>query len=179
MKTKFFMFTFVSLVSVVVFLSGCATDPMAQCRQMMRNNPEMMRKETGNMPMMGQMQMDPEMMQQMMEHMKDNPMMVQCMTMMQAVMYPDSPSSLLAMKDSLKLSNEQVKRLKEIEESANAEARKILTEEQGKNFNALAGEWKPQSMMQGMQTMMPEMQKKMGGQMPCPCPMCQQMMQKK
>lgn len=139
-----------------------------------------------------QMQMSPEVMQKMMQNpetiqqmmlimmknmgMSDN-MMSQCMNMMRTPIFPDSPFSIFALKQQLGLTEEQMKKLGSIEEKARSEARKVLTEEQTKKFSELVKNWKPMSMMEGMQTMMPEMQKKMGGQqMPCPCPMCQQMM---
>lgn len=162
MKGKKIPLAVLSVVSFIMLLSGCATDPMAQCRQMM-----------------GNMGSNPEKMQQMMEEMGNDPMMAQPMNLMRMRAYPDSPASLLAMKASLKLSGEQVSKLKAIEEQANAEAKQILSEEQAKEFTTLTGEWKPQSMMEGMQTMMPRMHKMMEDQMPCPCPMCQQMMQGK
>ena len=178
MKRKMIIFTAVCLTSTLLLLTGCATDPMAQCRQMIGSNPEMMQqmaKDTGTMPMMGQMQMEPEKMKQMMEKMGDNPMMAQCMNMMRTPIFPDSPCSVFALKEQLGLSEEQAKNLGAIEERARAEARKTLTEEQAKKFEVLTKDWKPMSMMEEMQTMMPQMQKMMGGQMPCPCPMCQQM----
>jgi hypothetical protein len=121
-----------------------------------------------------QMQMGPEMMQQMMKDMGNNPMMAQCQHMMRTVIYPDSASSILALKEQLDLSEKQTKELIAIQEKANAEAKRVLTEEQGKKFEALTKDWKPQSMMQCMQTMMSQMQKMMGGQMPA-CPMMQMM----
>ncbi len=185
MKAKMTILIAVCLTSNLLLLSGCGTDPMARCRQMMGSNSEMMQqmmKDKNNMPMMGQMQMGqmkPEEMRQMMEKMGDNPMMTQCMNMMRMRAYPGSTASLLVMNGSLKLTDEQMNRLKAIEDKANAEASQVLTEEQLKIFDAVTKEWKPMSMMEGMQTMMPQMQKMMGGQIPCPCPMCQQMMQGK
>ncbi|WP_298271132.1 hypothetical protein [Geobacter sp.] len=127
------------------------------------------------------MQMGPDAMQEMMKQMKermgDDPMMAQCMAMMQTPITPRSPASLLAMKESLKLSDDQVQKLKELEEKTNAEALRLLTEEQRASFTAMTKGWKPMSMMEGMQTMMPRMQKMMGNN--CPCPMCRQMMQGK
>lgn len=129
--------------------------------------------QTPNTQEGAQAQMGPEMMQQMKDRMGDNPMMSQCMIMMWTPIYPGSPCGLFAMADDLKLSGEQMAQLKSIAEKSNAEAMKILTEEQLKAFQSQTKEWKPMSMMQGMQKMMPQMQKMMGSD--CSCPMCSQM----
>jgi hypothetical protein len=123
------------------------------------------------------MQAGPEMMQQMMKGMRDNPMMLQSRNMMHMLIYPDSPGSIVALKDRLRLSKEQIKKLGAVEEKANAEGKRILNAEQIKELEALTKDWNPQSMMQLMQTMLPQMQKSMGGQMP-PCPMMQMMQAK-
>lgn len=108
----------------------------------------------------------------MMQCMGDNAMTAQCMTMCNAAISPDSPSSLLALKDQLGLSERQAKALVEIETKARADARKMLTADQQKKLEGLTKDWKPTSMMQGMHTMSPQMQQMMGSQMSS-CPMMQ------
>ncbi len=124
------------------------------------------------------MQMGPKMMQHMMEGMANTPMMAQCMNMCRTVISHDSPSSLVALNEQLGLTEEQVKKLIAIEEQARNQAKVVLTDEQRAKFEELTKDWKPQSMMQGMQNMMPQMQKLMGGEMPS-CPMMQMMRNQK
>jgi hypothetical protein len=107
-----------------------------------------------------QMQMGPGMMQQMMG--RGNSMMEQCRNMMRTLISPDSPNSILALRKELGLSEEQVEKIKAVGEKANAEAKKILSEKQLKQFETLTKEWTPQTMMQGMKKMPP-------------CPMMQMM----
>ena len=84
-------------------------------------------------------------------------------------MYADSPAALLGRADDLGLTADQQKKLKEIEESARQQARKVLTDKQreqvGKTSDA------PLSMMELARMGMK------GKAMEGCCPMCMKMMQ--
>ena len=91
-------------------------------------------------------------------------------------LHADSPALLLGRQDALKLSDEQVKKLKEIAESARRDARQVLTEDQREQLaEAPKG---PLSMMEVCQLRMQEMKGKdqESGAM---CPMCMKMMKER
>ena len=112
------------------------------------------------------MPMNPEMMMhQMMGMMEqtgvDTGMMRRCMAMMRNPVFFDSPSAVIAQAESLGLSDEQVKRLREIEKEARQKARTVLTEEQIKKMGEVPD--KPMPMTEICETMyakvMPSMEK--------------------
>jgi hypothetical protein len=132
--------------------------------------------------------MDPQkMMKNMMGMMQqagiDPNMMQRCMVMMRTPVFLDSPSAIREQAESFGLSDEQVKKLLDIENEARQKAKSVLTEEQIKKMGEVPD--KPMAMMEMCQQMsskmMPMMQKMMGSQgspmMMCPmCPMMRMMM---
>jgi len=134
------------------------------------------------------MPMDPQkMMKSMMGMMQqagmDPNMMQRCMVMMRTPVFLDSPSAVRGQAEALGLSDEQVKKLLDIENEARQKAKTVLTEEQIKKLGEVPD--KPMAMMEMCQQMsskmMPMMQKMMGSQgspmMMCPmCPMMRMMM---
>ncbi len=121
------------------------------------DNPKTGASNRGSMGMMHSMMQ--------MQNTNDAPAMAQCMNVCRATIYPDSPASLLALKDQLGLSEEQTKKLADIESKTRTEAKSVLTADQRKTFEGLTRDWKAEPMMQQMEKMMPQMQHMMGGQM--------------
>jgi hypothetical protein len=84
----------------------------------------------------------------------------------------ESPGSLLAWEDELKLTDDQTASLKTVEEKAIADGKALLTSDQLSKLAELAKNMKPQSMMQLMPGMMHEkgmmhgMKEKMAEAMP-------------
>lgn len=106
------------------------------------------------------MPIDPQkMMESMMEMIQhadiDANMMRRCMVMMRTPVFLDSPSAIRAQAEALGLSDEQMKRLLEIENEARQKARSVLTEEQKSKLDAVPDT--PMAMM--------EMCRQMGGKM--------------
>jgi hypothetical protein len=134
-------------------------------------------------PMMGKMEMTPEMTKMREEMMKEAgvtaDMMKTCKAMMMAPMYPTSPGTLMGMED-LKLTDNQKAKLTEIEKKAAADALAVLTDEQKAMLPKTPGEaMTPMGQMMEMhKKMMPVMEKmkKDGKPMPMGCPMMQNMM---
>ncbi len=79
-------------------------------------------------------------------------MMSGCRQVLQA----QSPSSaaLLAFQNQLKLSSQQVSKLRAIQQQASRRAEKVLNRNQLEQYQALAKSWGPQQMMQGQAGMM-------------------------
>lgn len=104
-------------------------------------------------------------------------MMCPMMACMKGVnFHADSPALLLGRQDALKLSDEQVEKLKEIAESARREARQVLTADQREQLaEAPTGAL---SMMEVCQLRMKEMkgEDQQSGAM---CPMCTKMMKER
>ncbi len=67
----------------------------------------------------------------------DPEMILRCKMLMNADVGRSNPSSLLVVRDDLKLSKEQVQKLKDLVEATRTKARAILTEEQLKKVDAL------------------------------------------
>ena len=87
-------------------------------------------------------------------------------------LFADSPTFLLAQAKDLKLSEQQVEQLEQIQQTARRQARELLTDQQREQLPATA---KPLSMMEICMTRMPKT-----GQPPEQmCPMCMKMMQAK
>ena len=87
-------------------------------------------------------------------------MMKRCQMMMKARVEPTDPGALLALKDELELSEEQVKKLEKIAEKARDRAKALLTETQQKKLEELPD--KPDC-CEGMQCKMMDMVEKEGG----------------
>jgi len=161
---EFSVATVVLAVLGGIVLTGCSTasggstgtagGPMkmgggqmpACCQQMM----QAMQKGDGQMPacwkemMAG---MNPEKMRQMMGQMKMTPEMMERMqVLMRTPIFLDAPCPIFAQAEKLGLSEEQKKKLGEIENEARAKARAVLTsEQQAKLGNVLD---KPVTMME-------------------------------
>ena len=60
-----------------------------------------------------------------------------------------SPAALLAFQDQLKLTSQQVSKLRAIEQQASSRAEKVLNGSQLQQYQSLANSWGPQRMMQG------------------------------
>jgi hypothetical protein len=107
---------------------------------------------------------------------EDQPSMMQCPMMagMRGIqMYSDGPVMLLARAKELGLSNEQKEKLHEIEKSARAKARSLLTDEQRGQLKDL-----PQKRLSMMELSRLQMKKMMATkQADGMCPMCMKMMQ--
>lgn len=101
------------------------------------------------MDMMKQMDMKPEMMDRM-------------QLLMRTGVFVDSPAALQVQKDKLGLSEEQVKKLREIEKEARQKALGLLTPEQRKTLGDIPD--KPLVMMEMCQQMMPMYAGMTGGQ---------------
>jgi hypothetical protein len=80
---------------------------------------------------------------------------------------PESPESLLARKQELSLTEDQVTNLRTVEEKAISDAKALLSAEQVDKLKQLARDSKPQSMMQ---CMMHGMKDKMEDAMSMHCP---------
>lgn len=103
---------------------------------------------------------------------------MRCMrAMMQAPIFPDSPSALYGRADDLGLSDEQKARLMEIETEARPKALAVLTDEQRKKVGDIPD--KPATMMQMCQQMCGEMKPQMPaggrGRPMMMCPMMERM----
>lgn len=112
------------------------------------------------------MRMNPQMMMQRMMGMMeqagvDSGMMRRCMVMMRNPVFLDSPSAIIAQAESLGLSDEQLEKLRDIENQARQKAKTVLTEEQIKKMGEVPD--KPMPMMEMCETMytkvMPSMEK--------------------
>lgn len=108
------------------------------------------------------------------------PMMMRCRMMMSMEVKADDPAALLALKDQLKLTDEQADRLKAIVAQAREQADKVLTDEQKKQLEPMAKT--PDTMMEMHRQMMQKMQQAKGsakpGMMQMPmCPMMEMMHQ--
>jgi len=105
-------------------------------------------------------------------------MMQRCRMMMQTAINPGDPVAILALKDDLKLTAEQVQKIQAIADKARQEAKGVLDEQQAKTLQAIPA--KPETPMAMHQHMM-QMMKNMpagqgGGQMPMMnCPMMNMM----
>ncbi len=120
-----------------------------------------------------------EMNEEMKQMMKDagitQQMMMRPQMIMHARMYMNGPAVLLGMSKSLGLTEEQQKKLMDIEKKARDEAVAVLTEEQQKKLGRAPDE--PVTMMEGMwqmhQRMRPMMEKMHaeGKKLPTECPM--------
>jgi hypothetical protein len=168
--------------SLVVAL--CAGILLVHAAEQQQPQPQQKAKEEG----VPAMPMDPQkMMKNMMGMMQqagmDPNMMQRCMIMMRTPVFLDSPSAIRGQAEALGLSDEQVKKLFDIENEARQKAKSVLTEEQTKKMGEVPD--KPMAMMEMCQQMsskmMPMMQKMMGSQgspmMMCPmCPMMRMMM---
>jgi hypothetical protein len=75
----------------------------------------------------------------------------QCSHMCAVQIQPQSPASLLAWKEKLDLTDDQVASLKVVEEKALADAKALLKPEQVAKLDELSKDMKPQSMMEFMQ----------------------------
>ncbi len=73
-------------------------------------------------------------------------MMMRCQMMMGAQIQKTDPVGLLALKEELELSEDQVGKLRQIAQTARQEAKAVLTDEQKEELEAIPDE--PQSMMQ-------------------------------
>lgn len=156
----------------------------AHAAEQQQPKPQQQAKEEGvpAMPMNPQMMM--QRMMGMMQQAGVGPdMMQRCMVMMRTPVFLDSPATIRGQAEALGLSEEQVKKLLDIENEARQKAKTVLTEEQIKKMGEIPD--KPMAMMEMCQQMsakmMPMMQKMMGSQggpmMMCPmCPMMRMMM---
>lgn len=105
-------------------------------------------------------------------------MKTKCQMMMQAQLTPGDPAALVASKDQLKLTEDQVKKLQAIQEQARKNAAAVLNDEQKQQVANVPA--KPDTCM-GMHQHMMQMMKDMhggqsGGQMPkMNCPMMNMM----
>lgn len=122
-------------------------------------------------------------MQQMMQMCGMTPeMMQQGRMIMHAELSRDDPAALLGMKEQLKLSDDQSKRLQAIEQRARAEAKAVLDQSQQSQVSKLPDG--ASSMAQMHRQMMAQMQQMSGksgaptGQSEAPCAMMQMMMNK-
>ena len=102
------------------------------------------------------MPMNPQTMIQRMMGMMDQAgfdarMMRRCMTMMRNPVFLDSPSAIIAQAESLGLSDEQLKKLRDIENEARQKAKTVLTKEQIKKMGEVPD--KPMPMTEMCETM--------------------------
>jgi hypothetical protein len=88
----------------------------------------------------------PWMTQAQMQHVQNHPMMGWYMHMGQIQLYPESPTSIVAWKNELGLSDIQAGQLKAIEERAIADAKAALTDEQKAKLATLTKGLSPMSM---------------------------------
>ncbi|MGB6064828.1 MAG: hypothetical protein WBG50_08460 [Desulfomonilaceae bacterium] len=100
-------------------------------------NPQMMMKNM--MGMMQQSGVDPSMMRW-------------CMVIMSTPIFLDSPSAIRGQAEALGLSEEQVKKLLDIDNEARQKAKSVLTEDQLKKMGEVPD--KPMAMMEMCQQMM-------------------------
>ena len=100
-----------------------------------------------------------------------------CRMMMQTTINPADPAAILAIKDDLKLTAEQVQKLQAIADKAQQEAKGVLDEQQAKTLQAIPAKPEtPMAMHQQMMQKMKEMPAGQGGQMPMMnCPMMNMM----
>ncbi len=123
----------------------------------------------------------------MMKMMKMSPgMKTHCRMMMNMEVKPTDPAALLALKDKLELTEEQIDRLEKIREQAREQTEGLLTAEQKKQLEPL--QKMPGTCMAMHQEMMQKMMQKggekakggmMGGGMMCPMMAAMQQEQKK
>ena len=160
MKRNVIAVTLMSLLAVVV-MAGCAgrwrcprcgmAMHMAGARQMCQCPMCMMARaaETKPVPPAGR---------GMMPMMRiSGPMMMRCRMMMAAQTDPNDPAAILALKDELGLTAEQVAKLDTLAQQAREGAQAVLTEEQRAKLKELAGT--PKTMME----MHRQMMERMGG----------------
>ncbi|NIA08163.1 MAG: hypothetical protein GWP14_11115 [Actinobacteria bacterium] len=101
-------------------------------------------------------------------------MMTRCRMLMRTRIETNDPAGLLAIKDELKLTKEQVGKLQTIADKARKEAKALLSDEQKKKLEAVPET--PGNMMEMYGKMKPMIQKSMGGHnkgkaSPMVCPM--------
>ena len=145
--------------------------------------PQQKAKEEGGpaMPMNPQMMMQ-RMMGMMQQAGADTEIVRRCRTMMFTPVFPDSPAGIRGQSQVLGLSDEQIKKLLDIENEARQKAKSVLNEEQMKKMGETPD--KSMTMMEMCQqmksVMMPMMQNMMGtgspGSPQMMCPMMQMMM---
>jgi hypothetical protein len=87
-------------------------------------------------------------------------MMDRCRMMMRAQLDPADPAAILAMKDELGLSEEQIRKLQQMAEATRSQAKGVLTEEQKKKLQQMPKE--PRCPMDMHEMMMKRMADKMG-----------------
>lgn len=88
-------------------------------------------------------------------------MMQRCRMMMRAQLDPGDPAAVIAMKDELGLSEEQVKKLQQMAETTRSQAKGVLTEEQKKKLQEMPREPRcPMDMPEMMMKMRSKMEKK-------------------
>lgn len=104
-------------------------------------------------------------------------MRMRCRVMMQMRIRPNDPAAVLALKEQLDLSDGQVKKLETIMDQARDKTESILTSEQQKKLEPLAG--MPETSMEMHRQMMERMQKmkKTKDKDQMQCPMMEMMMQ--
>ena len=100
-------------------------------------------------------------------------MMLRCQMVMQAAIQPTDPAAILVIKDTLKLSDEQVKKLQSIEDIARRQAQDILSDSQKQQLQSIPRA--PQTGADMHQHMMGMMQQSGQGQMCKDCPMMKSM----
>ena len=107
-----------------------------------------------------------------MMNMPDN-MKQRCRMMMQTTINPADPAAILAIKDDLKLTAEQVQKLQAIADKAQQEAKGVLNEQQTNTLHAIPAKPEtPMAMHQQMMQKMKEMPAGQGDKMPMMnCPM--------
>ena len=104
-------------------------------------------------------------------------MQQRCRMMMQTAINPGDPAAILAIKDDLKLTPEQVQKIQAIADEARKEAKGVLDEQQAKMLQAIPAKPEtPMAMHQQMMQKMKDMPAGQGGQMPMMnCPMMKMM----
>ena len=99
----------------------------------------------------------------MMMNMPDE-MKQRCRLMMQTAINPADPAAVLALKDDLKLTPDQVQKLQAIADKARQEAKAVMDEKQAKSLQAIpAAPETPMAMHQHMMRMMQQMHGGQGG----------------
>ena len=117
--------------------------------------------------MMGMMNMSPEQCREMMKKMgMSDAMITRCQIMGAARISAYDPAAVLALRDELKLNDDQVKELETIAATTQEQVKTKLTAEQLASLQPIAAT--PSSMMQMCQSMQSMTGKKMTGMMMCP-----------
>ena len=104
-------------------------------------------------------------------------MQQRCRMMMQTAINPGDPAAILAIKDDLKLTPEQVQKIQAIADEARKEAKGVLDEQQAKMLQAIPAKPEtPMAMHQQMMQKMKDMPAGQGSKMPMMnCPMMKMM----